>query len=727
MKPLITVLFLVSGDHAENIRSSESLAAQTYGPLEVIELSNSETFDSIFETNTHFLRDMTTKRIIIEGATTSTLLNEGLKAASGKYISIIEAGDVYSADRIERLYAEIKSADGKLAISYVSPLNSDRSDVPRQHGLRRGYEHILISEIASLPSLSFASVLADVAYCPGNLFFRKDLVSTIGPFREYKNLFYMDFYLRSCLIAEPTLVRARLLKHVKLFDLDADEHTAVLSEYIKSIYNTPPANRLADVFRSHTYKLGITRWSKTLNDAMNNLIETRRRDHVMSAPEPVFATPAISDTSKTYTLVSHELSLTGAPVIVLELASLMRGRGLRTKVYTQEDGPLREVFEKRGIEVQNAGGTGIGFLDRSLKTMTRKRTFSERLLRSIAKRVRKLRRLTSPNIVSSDSKDVLLINSVASWPTASPLVDRWKGPMYWYVHESLDPEWIMPEKEADKFRLLSSSGRLKIIYGSEATRAYWAANGFKGRVSYWSGIGKEDAPVEKIYASRRGSKDKRTILNVGMVGARKGSRALLEAFAIGRTEGLIPDDVELCIIGCSDPATNPEMQDLMNRSLEPDICGKVRLIGNLLPAEIPAYYQAADVYVHASIFDCMPIALLTAMSYGLPIVTTDVDGCKEAILNAESGLLVKPRSPRQMAEAIGALFNDGDLALRLGLNARERFSNVFAVEATFDSLLEKISETHGSPSGWGSSDPEGLFERDNHAPTNKASAGRLLT
>jgi glycosyltransferase involved in cell wall biosynthesis len=272
------------------------------------------------------------------------------------------------------------------------------------------------------------------------------------------------------------------------------------------------------------------------------------------------------------------------------------------------------------------------------------------------------------------------------------LTGDWKGPAFWYIHETMDAQWIVPGELANsKLQRYAADGRLKMLYGSDATRLHWAGNGFDGKVHYWSGISKAADPhLALSQRELRQKRGRRMILNVGMVGGRKGTRTLIEAFALGRAEGLIPPEVELCIIACGRPSVSAEARDIIRRVLQPDLRGHVRLVHSVLPDALDAYYDAADVYAHASLFDCMPIAILTAMARGLPIVSTDADGCKEAIVHESCGLVVQPTQPRQMAEALGTLFAQPDKARAFGAAARARFVECFSVEATFPPLYDTL-------------------------------------
>jgi len=113
------------------------------------------------------------------------------------------------------------------------------------------------------------------------------------------------------------------------------------------------------------------------------------------------------------------------------------------------------------------------------------------------------------------------------------------------------------------------------------------------------------------------------------------------------------------------------------------------------PATVARYYQAADLYVHAARADTFPNAVLEALACGTPVVATSVGGIPEQVNALASlstrpsndgptgtnddatGALVAPGDSQAMALAIERLLDDGDLRLRLAVNAardaRRRF------------------------------------------------------
>ena len=74
------------------------------------------------------------------------------------------------------------------------------------------------------------------------------------------------------------------------------------------------------------------------------------------------------------------------------------------------------------------------------------------------------------------------------------------------------------------------------------------------------------------------------------------------------------------------------------------------------------------------------MAVLEAMAAGLPVVATAVGGTPEVVVDGVTGLLVPPRDPHALAEAILRLLRDPDLRKRMGGAGRERVAAHFSVE-----------------------------------------------
>ncbi len=105
---------------------------------------------------------------------------------------------------------------------------------------------------------------------------------------------------------------------------------------------------------------------------------------------------------------------------------------------------------------------------------------------------------------------------------------------------------------------------------------------------------------------------------------------------------------------------------------------RVRLLGHRPDIEI--VLAALDIFVLSSQSEGLPMAVLEAMASGLPVISTRVGGVDEIIEDGRTGLLVEPRSPEALANAIGLLAGDRDRRQRLGAAGRERATHEFSLE-----------------------------------------------
>ncbi len=108
--------------------------------------------------------------------------------------------------------------------------------------------------------------------------------------------------------------------------------------------------------------------------------------------------------------------------------------------------------------------------------------------------------------------------------------------------------------------------------------------------------------------------------------------------------------------------------------------GSYRFLDFVEGGMMPCLYSAASVYVMPSVFEPFGYSLVEAMSCGRPVVASRVGGICELVEEGKSGLLVSPRSPRQLADAIVQVLEDEALAKRLGDAARARVLEQFSLE-----------------------------------------------
>lgn len=104
--------------------------------------------------------------------------------------------------------------------------------------------------------------------------------------------------------------------------------------------------------------------------------------------------------------------------------------------------------------------------------------------------------------------------------------------------------------------------------------------------------------------------------------------------------------------------------------------GHVEWVGHV--SDACGLYAASHIICLPSYHEGMPQRLLEAAACGRPVVTTDVPGCRDAILAGESGFLVPPREPEKLAVALRSLIENPGLRRRMGCCARNLAENRFA-------------------------------------------------
>lgn len=92
------------------------------------------------------------------------------------------------------------------------------------------------------------------------------------------------------------------------------------------------------------------------------------------------------------------------------------------------------------------------------------------------------------------------------------------------------------------------------------------------------------------------------------------------------------------------------------------------------------YFQAADIYVHASKAETFPNTILEAMACALPVIASNVGGISEQVVDGVTGLLVESLNPNQLAKAVLRLLEDPSLRLQMGAAGLERVKEYFTLE-----------------------------------------------
>lgn len=122
---------------------------------------------------------------------------------------------------------------------------------------------------------------------------------------------------------------------------------------------------------------------------------------------------------------------------------------------------------------------------------------------------------------------------------------------------------------------------------------------------------------------------------------------------------------------------------------------RVHLLG--LRSDIAAVLAAADVFVHPSVSEGLPLALLEAMFAGRPIVASDVGEVAIALAAGDAGILVTPGDFEELAAALDRLLRDPERARTIGQRARRRALKEYGVEQMVGRYVDLYKELLAAP------------------------------
>jgi glycosyltransferase involved in cell wall biosynthesis len=358
---------------------------------------------------------------------------------------------------------------------------------------------------------------------------------------------------------------------------------------------------------------------------------------------------------KTLLFVSHEATLTGAPILLLNIISWLKGNSdYDLVVVLGKDGPLREKFEKVAQVINYYETPGL-----SLNT-----TLLRRL--SLLDKYQKLRYQAA---IKGKNIKLIFSNTIVNG-TLVDKINTTKLPVITYVHELAYTIQLQQKMHGDIPAVLAHTSFF--LSGSETVRQNLNSMGVplsKIEVAYSS------IPVaeimDKLTAAEQLAnsltpalpKNKYLVVAVGNASWRKGSDWFLQlATKLTKTSG----DVQMVWVGAT-PNTIEYMQmqyELQRYGLE----DKVQLV-TTTPDYI-TYIHQADVFVLTSREDPFPLVVLEAALAGKPTICFANSGGAPEFVGKGNGIVVPYGNVGAMAEAVQSLLGDNHIRQQLGESAR---------------------------------------------------------
>lgn len=183
---------------------------------------------------------------------------------------------------------------------------------------------------------------------------------------------------------------------------------------------------------------------------------------------------------------------------------------------------------------------------------------------------------------------------------------------------------------------------------------------------------------------------KKIVFSLGRLVEYKGFEHLVEA-------ARYLDDQFVILIGGSGPLKE-KLQAAIDRW---GLNDKVKLLGFLSEQELPAYYEACDLFCLSSVFktEAFGIVQIEAMSYGKPVVATTIEGSGVHWVNAEgeSGLNARKGDAKALAKAIAAITAHPMIYERYSQGAKQRFKQLFTLDHMIDNTLQVYNRCSDQP------------------------------
>jgi glycosyltransferase involved in cell wall biosynthesis len=344
--------------------------------------------------------------------------------------------------------------------------------------------------------------------------------------------------------------------------------------------------------------------------------------------------------------VSHETTLTGAPIQLLHLVRWLRKEGWNLAVVAPEPGPISDLLLADGITVI----IHPGLLEES----------GHEKLRELAAQF-----------------DVVVANTIISWPAVRAAHLEGK-PAIWYLHETLVAVRLI--------RQIAEMGPTLELATLLVTPTQQTARIFHGITRTPIEVVPYGIPAVADAASETDNENF-TFITAASIEPRKGQDILVEA--IRKLPETVRTAARFKVVGRE--LDLPFVERVKASAAE---LSSVEFAGEHDHADSLALLAAADCLICCSRDETMPITILEAMSLGKVVISADVGGIAEWVRDEMNGLLIPPENPEALARAIQRCVSDAQLVARLRAGARRTFARHFTLEKfarNFENLLANLA------------------------------------
>jgi glycosyltransferase involved in cell wall biosynthesis len=349
--------------------------------------------------------------------------------------------------------------------------------------------------------------------------------------------------------------------------------------------------------------------------------------------------------AKNMLFVTHDLSLSGAPLLLYYLACHFKKRGHFITVISPEDGELAGKYEKYNIPL---------IIDSTIG----KNPFSE----------------TKQFMASFDH---IIVNTLVMYASIFAAKET-NVPIMWIIHESL---FGLKLVENNKRMVKAMKIANDVLFIGKETFSLYEEYNTENNFSVVN-FGMKALNINRNIKKEKG---KLVILHIGSVEPRKGQDILIQSI-VDLPKKYI-ENIKVYMVGRV--LDNNFYRKVTKIS---KLHRNIHWVGSISREKVEEYMNKADIFVCTSRDEVGPLTVLEAMSCGKAIISTEVGGVPVMIENNKEGIIIDNEDHENLNRKIIYLYNNRNELERLGANALKKFYEKFNIEKFADNVLEMLGE-----------------------------------
>jgi glycosyltransferase involved in cell wall biosynthesis len=374
-------------------------------------------------------------------------------------------------------------------------------------------------------------------------------------------------------------------------------------------------------------------------------------------------------------VVTHNLDREGAQSVLLDLvAGLVAGGYVEAFVISPHDGILGEAFRAAGVQVKILPSPPRRAAGQSLADY----------------------RAALGRLFSEGGAEAVLVNTLECHAAVAAAAEVGLGAIWWQHEGGAWHRYFRHLRPAVRARAFAAFAQAyRVVQVAEATRRDWLPIATRDNFE----VIRHSIPPKRIAAdkarwSRREARrslnldeNEICILLLGSVSRRKGQGDIISA--LRKAPQYEVERLRIVIAGAFVEPRYRERLEAMYSALPSAWRAKVAFVGEIDPAK---YLAAADIFVCCSRQESSPRAIVEALVFSLPIITTPVDGIPELVISGVNGLFYSPGDHESLLKLVLQLSASPQERLRLGRAGLMLLPGISDHDAMLDRFASLVRE-----------------------------------